>query len=597
MACVDRGAELLGLERRQLLGAAAVVRLSTTVGTNALITRSGPQVGLLLGRLLYGELAEALPGQVPIAPELIEEVPDGEDASGLALHAVRRLLERGARVIVIALGGEDVPAAERAMRERIAAEYPRHYLGAVPVLSSHQVSLSPNVGSRVRTAALNAYLHPLMSRFLYRVEDELRREGHRRPLLVANADGGSSRVAKTTAIRTWGSGPAAGVAGAAYLAGVLGSPALVTLDVGGTSSDIALLRDGRWRYVVEPTIEGAQVAVPLLELESIGIGGGSIVRLVDRRLQVGPQSAGAQPGPAAFGLGGQDATLTDAFCCTGVFDPDNFLGGRKRLDLRAADRALAPLAAELGTDVAGAAEQTITAAASIVAQGIRSALERRGVAPASAELLAGGGAGGLLGCYVASAAGMRAVRALALAPVFSAFGLSVLDRMHSYELAPSTEDLAGVVDALLERARRDMRTEGVDVEQLRFELEIEIGPDGAMLAERLGEVRSGADAVELLEVRGVQARLVRVRAVAATSRQPPEPPTDGRLASASRAVRFAGRAREVPVRPWGSLRSGERCHGPLLLEGIDTTFVLPPGFSALAGDHGDLLIHAATEKS
>ncbi|HEX4107953.1 MAG TPA: hydantoinase/oxoprolinase family protein [Solirubrobacteraceae bacterium] len=591
MACIDRGAELLGMGRRELLATADTVRLSTTVGTNALLTRSGPKIGLLLGRSLHDELAPALPQQVPITTELIEAVPEKQDPNGATLRAVRRLLERGARVLLIALDGEDLAVWECAMRERIADEYPRHYLGAVPVLGSHQVSRTPNAGARVRTAVLNAYLHPLMSRFLYRIEDELRREGHRRPLLIANADGGTSRVAKTTAIRTWGSGPAGGVAGAAHLAGALGSAALVTLDVGGTSSDIALLRDGRWRYVVEPTIDGAQVAVPLLELESIGVGGGSIVQAVEEGVRVGPQSAGAQPGPAAFGLGGEQPTLTDAFCCVGVFDPECFLGGRKRLDVAAAERALQPLAQALGTDVPGAGEQAIAAAAHTIAQGILALLDRHGTAPADTELLAGGGAGGLLGCLVAAAAGLDAVRAFALAPVFSAYGLSALDRMHGYELDPDAGELAGAVDELLDRARADMRSEGVALEELRCELEIETGPDGAVRAEPLGEVRTGTESAKLIGAAGEPARLVRVRARAPGRPRLPEAPSDGEPGPGERTVRLAGTDQPVPVRGWSSLRAGECLAGPLVLEGIDTTSLLPPGFAAVAGEHGDLLIH------
>lgn len=612
--CLDLAAAALGMSRPALLATAGTVRLSTTVGTNALIAGTGARVGLLLSERLYGELAATLPNQVPLPAELIAAVPHaapaGDPAAGPA-GQVKRLLEHGARIIVLGLDddrGDGLAAAETALREAIAREYPRHYLGTVPVLASHQVSLTPDNAARIRTAVLNAYLHPLMARFLYRVEDELRREGYRHPLLIANADGGSSRVAKTTAIRTWGSGPAGAVAGGAHLARLFGASLLLTLDVGGTSSDIALVAPGSWNYVVQPDIAGARVAVPLLELESVGVGGGSVIRAAEGgHLTVGPDSAGAQPGPAAYGLGGEQATVTDAFCCAGAFDPDNFLGGRKRLDTEAARQAIAEVASALGISVADAAARAITVAAAEVAGSVVDLVRRRGCRPADVELLVAGGAGGMLGCYVAAAAGLAAVRAVPMTPVFSAFGLSVLDRSHTYEL-PASGDiavLAGQLDAALARARADMRTEGVDPAWLRFELEIETGADGAVTARTLGTVSDGTQAAGLVAGAAEPARLVRLRAVAAGTPVPlPEtgPPPAGAAEAAppaERLVSFTGKPERAAVLPWSALVPGQRLDGPAVVESEHTTFLIPPGFTGVAGRHGDLLIHppATTARS
>lgn len=280
--CIDHAAAALGLQRQALLAETDVVRLSTTVGTNALINRSGAKVGLLMAGSLRDEFIARIPERLPLAKSLIETLPaPGVDSAAQTVQALRRLLDRGARVIVIALeDGPDLAHREGAVREFIAAEYPRHYLGAVPVLPSHQVTLTPAPFVRIDTAVFDAYLHPLMARFLYRVEDELRKSGYRQPLLVAQSNGGTSRVAKTTAIRTWGSGPAGGVAGAAAMAEQLKLETVVSLDVGGTSSDLSILRNARWSYAVEPLIDGVPVSLPVLELESIGIGGGSIARVI-----------------------------------------------------------------------------------------------------------------------------------------------------------------------------------------------------------------------------------------------------------------------------------------------------------------------------
>ncbi|MGH7802905.1 MAG: hydantoinase/oxoprolinase N-terminal domain-containing protein, partial [Candidatus Binatia bacterium] len=220
LACIDHAAALLGLDRSGLLRRTEVVRLSTTIGTNTLINRTGAKVGLLVDGPMHDVVTAKLPERLPLSRSLIERVAaSSADVGDETVAALRRLLEHGARIIVVALAdGPDLAARERAVRGFIAAEYPRHYLGAVPIVPSHEVTLAPDPFVRVCTAVLDAYLHPTMSRFLYRVEDELRRSGSSRPLLVAQSNGGTSRVAKTTAIRTWGSGPAGGVAGAAALA-------------------------------------------------------------------------------------------------------------------------------------------------------------------------------------------------------------------------------------------------------------------------------------------------------------------------------------------------------------------------------------------
>ena len=303
--------------------------------------------------------------------------------------------------------GPDLASREATVRTFIAAEYPRHYLGAVPILPSHEVTLTPDPFVRVCTAVLDAYLHPVMSRFLYRVEDELRKSGYARPLLVAQSNGGTSRVAKTTAIRTWGSGPAGGVAGAAALARHLGLEGVVAVDVGGTSSDVAVLRGAEWTYAVQPTIDGVPASLPVLELESIGIGGGSIASVASGELSVGPRSAGSHPGPAAFGLGGQDATVTDAACALGVFDPAHFLGGRKRLDGDAARRAIEEkIAAPLGVSLEEAARRMLALGGPGRRKEIARSISARGLSGAATWLFATGGAGGLLATAMAEEAGL-----------------------------------------------------------------------------------------------------------------------------------------------------------------------------------------------
>jgi N-methylhydantoinase A len=435
LACVDAAAASWGLRRRALLRLVDAVRLSTTIGTNTLINRDGPTVGLLLGEEIVS-VARPRSASLPLLDDTVETIADtasGDDAT--VLGAVHRLLERGSRIIVIALGGRaELASRERRVRSIITADYPRHYLGAVPVLASHEVTACPDARVRVETAVLNAYLHPVMSRFLYRVEDDLRRDGFAHPLQVANADGGTSRVAKTTALRTLGSGPAGGAAGAAEIAAALELESVVTLDVGGTSSDIAVIHDGRWTYEVQPSVAGVTVSLPVVKLVSVGVGGGSILRGSDAALTVGPDSAGAQPGPACFGLGGADATLTDAALMLGILDPVRYLGGRKRLDVAAAERAMTALGEPLGMDAVEAARAALRVAAEQIATSVQERLAAAGQPPESTWLFAIGGAGGMLAARVARQAGLAGAVAFPLSPVFSAFGLSRLQVQHTYEI-------------------------------------------------------------------------------------------------------------------------------------------------------------------
>ena len=598
LRCIDDAAAQLGLDRAALLRAAGVVRLSTTVGTNTLINRSGAKVGLLLDAALHAAVASRLPERLPIAAALIEALPapaaDGAPAATVA--ALRRLLERGARIVVVALdAGADLAARERRVRSFIGAEYPRHYLGAVPVLPSHEVTLTPDPFVRVCTAVLDAYLHPVMSRFLYRVEDELRKSGYTRPLLVAQSNGGTSRVAKTTAIRTWGSGPAGGVAGAAALADHLGLEGVVSVDVGGTSSDVAVLRGGRWSYDVQPTIDGVPASLPVLELESIGIGGGSIAAVVSGELRVGPKSAGAQPGPAAFGLGGQEATLTDAACVLGLFDPAHFLGGRKTLDREAARRAVEErVARPLGTGAEDAARRILAQAARVVAHEISRALGERGMSPAATWLFATGGAGGLLAAPMAAEASLAGAVAFPLSPVFSAFGLSRLDVLHTYEATPENADLG----ALIERARRDMRGEGVDVATVALRLEADVSGDGRIDALDLGDASDAEAALARARTHGGRLRLLRLKAIA-PGRRSALPSRSGGTSRppSSRAVAWGVSTQATPLYDWNALPAQTVIEGPAIVESRDTTVPIPPGVQARVGAGGELVMTEGSHRS
>ncbi len=592
LACLDHAAEALGLERGELLLRTDVIRLTTTIGTNTFINRTGARIGLLVGATLAGRISELANG-VPLAQDLILPVPEdvepGNDREVRA--ATRSLLERGARILVIALNsGTDLPEREARVRAVIAEDYPRHYLGAVPVLTSHKVTPVADGILRIQTALLNAYIHPVMSRFLYRVEDQLREDGYCRPLQIGNANGGTSRVAKTAALRTWGSGPAGGVAAAAEMARHLGLEHAVAVDIGGTSTDIGVISGGRWGYEIEPSIEGVAVALPMLGLRSTGIGCGSIARVVDGDLEVGPESAGAQPGPASYGLGGLDATVTDAACCLGFFDPAHFLGGRRALDIGAAKRAIAEnVAGPLGVEVEAAAARVIDRTATLVAKSVHEELSRTGVDAHRCALLATGGGGGLLGHAIGARLGAPAVYAFPISPVFSAFGVSRLDVLHTYEILPRADTAKRDLAAVARSAIADMRGEGIDADQVRLRYEGERSDGDGVVVEDLGGARSRV--VDAVRARGETLRLVRVKA---TARRPREKLAGINAATrvpkpkGSREIHWTGSTASAPLFDWTNLPKGMVVTGPAVLETAETTLIIPPDAEGTVGRLGEV---------
>lgn len=597
LKCIDHAATLLGLDRALLLRKTDVVRLSTTLGTNILINRDGAKIGLLVDAGVSQAIEGRLPQTLPLAEGLTQVLPDADaaDSHARTVACLRRLLERGARILVIALsGGPDLAQRERGVRGLIASEYPRHYLGAVPVVPSHEVTLAPDPVIRVCTAVVDAYLHPVMSRFLYRVEDQLRDSGYQHPLLIAQSNGGSSRIAKTTAIRTWGSGPAGGVSGAAALAQALDLDAVVAVDVGGTSSDVTVIEKGQWTYSVQPDIEGIRVSLPVLELDSVGIGGGSISNVTDGNLGVGPRSAGAQPGPAAFGLGGTNATVTDAACALGWFDPSHYLGGRKTLDVAAARAVIDEMVAgPLGLDTADAARRILDQAASTVASDVRKLLDRRRLSSKDAWLFATGGAGGLIAAGIARHAGLKGFMAFPLSPVFSAFGLSRLDLLHVYETEGGPHARAAL-EELKRRAVRDMRGEGADISRIGYTLELETPGTDRVAA----QVRDLGDAQDLDAAigripKGGGAHLLRLKAVVPGHRHPLAELAGGqRAANGSRAVAWTRSPEPTPVYEWDGLAAGTAFAGPAIVESSDTTIPIPPGHRVSVGSQGELRVTA-----
>src|SRR5580704_3786961 len=301
-----------------LLQSTDCIRYSTTQGTNALVQRAGPQLGLLVTDPTLVEGLAATQAQEDLLAALVGDrwgqisLGAGDEALSRELLApVNDLSARGARRLVIAVSGADGADGsqdEARVKGLLLRLYPRHLLGAVPLLFSWELVADPDDIRRTWSGLLNAFLHPAMERFLFNADRRLRDARARQPLRIFRNDGASSRVSKSAALKTYSSGPRGGLEGTRALAAHYGLRHLVMVDVGGTT-------------------EHAPSSLELAAITSYGVGGSSIFRVADGRLTVGPDSVGAAPGPACFGLGGDQPTITDVLLLAGLLDPATYLGG------------------------------------------------------------------------------------------------------------------------------------------------------------------------------------------------------------------------------------------------------------------------------
>lgn len=658
---IEEGATSLGIKMEQLLPDIDMIRYSTTIAMNRLIERKGPRLGLITTEghedvVLIGRGAQWIDGTRvaerrnlavqkkpdPLIPrDMIVGAKERVDSRGNVIRPldeddlrakVRYLVNRGARGFVISLlWGFLNSVHEKRVKEIIRNEYKEFHIGYLPVVLAGQVVGKLGEYERTLAAILDAYLQRSMQIELSAMWDKLRERGYKKPLLMIQSSGGIAEVFRTTASRTFNSGPVSGLMGAHHVAKSLGYHNVIMTDMGGTSFDVGLVvKDSVRSYDFRPIIDKWMVGITMIKTLSIGAGGGSIAsinKLLQNRLEVGPKSAGSMPGPVCFNRGGKEPTVTDADVVLGYINPDYYFGGRMRLNKNAAIQAIRErIAKPLAIEVEQAAEVIRKIVNGNMASAIMKEVHLRGYSPEDFVLFVGGGAGAThVEGYKAD---VKKAVMFHFSPVFCAFGSSTMDIMHVYEaskkitmLEPGTQKPAEefgaynrTVENLVEQARRDLVADGLNPQDAALVLELDMLYGGQFHVKRtlsprlavqnVGDVHAVCDAFEkefseafspfvVNPEGGVFIESFILKAIVPTKKvELPKMKLEGSNASAARKGErpvFWPETKSytaTPIFAYESLRPGNVIDGPAVVEGEYTTLVVPASMTFSVDERG-----------
>jgi N-methylhydantoinase A len=642
MDALGAGAQALGLELGRFCRDIDFLSHGTTVGTNTIIQKKGAKVGLITtrghedaihimrGSRGYGgrdirkvvHFPETSKPRPIVPKRLIRGVSERVDCFGEVVvelnlqeaeNAVRELLAQGVEAIAICfLWSFRNPRHELRVKELVRRIAPRLF-----VTCSFDIAPKWGEYERVTATTLNAYLGPVMSGYLEKLNSSLKTLGYRHGLQITQCSGGTVPVERAgeAPLLTLDSGPVSGVTASMFLSAAMGEKNVITTDMGGTSFDVAIIHDGRPAYSFVANTDQYEYFLPKVDLQAIGAGGGSLVRAQadTRTMTVGPDSAGAFPGPVCYGRGGTVPTVTDAQLVLGYLDPGRFAGGRMTLNRDAALQAITGLASKIKMSPLECAAGICRIVELQMADVIRKVTVEKGYDPRDFVLFAFGGAGPAHAGVFAQELGVRkvVVPQRKAASTWCAFGAAAADVLHLFEhseimVTPVAanrinEALAG----LQKKAAQLMTSEGIAASRQRFEFsldvrhkgqinEVEVPLDGARLKNDY-EPRLRRHFVTLYEklygrgaaLAGAELEIVvcRLRARALTPR-----PRLNRAKKVSFAIPKAakrplrsiywpdlGRHRPTPVFDGEKLASGNRIKGPAIVETADTTVVVHPG--------------------
>jgi N-methylhydantoinase A len=614
----------------------------TTVATNALIQHSGAPTGLItsdgfrdlleIGRQKRPDLYDLQADKPPVLVErrLRCEVPerllhDGRIETALGEAAVREaarmLREAGVKAVAICFLYSFLdPAHEQAARRIVTEEFPDAF-----VCASHEVAPEFREYERLSTTVVNAYLGPIMAFYIRGVADRLAALGVTARPYLTQSNGGviAFDMAARLPVRTVLSGPSTGVVGAQATARLAGVRDIITFDMGGTSTDVALLQGGEARLAREAVVHGYPIKAPMLDIHTVGAGGGSIA-FVDSGglLKVGPRSAGADPGPACYGRGNDEPTVTDANVVLQTLNPSYLLGGRMKVRQDLARAAIDRLAAKLGRDPLGTADGIIAVVTANMARAIRVISVQRGHDPRDYTLVAFGGAGPLHAARLAAELDIRRVLVPRNPGILCAMGLLQADLRADFATTRLLALSAAVIDevkAIVAGLRRRCATwfaeAGVEAHARRIALSVDMRyagqnyelsvpwPDGRLTAATIDELAAGFAAAHqqlygfVAEDEPMQLVTFRAEAIGIVQKVELRPAAVGgpnpRAAEVGRRkvwLREAGAFVSCPLYDRDRLHAGNRIEGPAIVEQMDATTVIPPGAAATVDPYLNLVL-------
>jgi N-methylhydantoinase A len=616
----------------------------TTLGINALLTRGGARVAIVttagfrdvyeLGRTdrepMYDFKYRKPPSLVPRQFVLEVEQRVRHDGSEIvafnrasAVEAARRVKELGATAVAVCfLHSYADPTHELAMEEVLKEECPDVF-----VTLSHRLSREYREYERTSTAVIDAYVKPITTSYLEALESRLGSSGFGGHFLLTRSGGGAMTVtaAKEQPVHLVLSGPAGGVIGATALGKILGRENLITIDMGGTSLDASLIAGGQAKVDSEQTFQTLPVSIPTIDIHTIGAGGGSIAWADEGgHLQVGPKSAGAVPGPAFYGKGGENATFSDAALAVGYLDPDNFLGGDIEIDPSLTKTAIDKLAGEIGLSYEQTAAGILRISEAKIAGAVRVISVERGYDPRDFSILAYGGAGAFVAAKVARDLSIPYAIVPPGASTFSAFGMLMTDVITDFsqtKVTPIDGESVPAVNAifaeLVARGSEALRADGIAEESWVFLPSVEMryqGQEHAINVPVHSHELAAGDVPQILEQFNAQHRqtyghamddpveivTVRLRAVGVLPR--PELPKIAAGTGDSGAARIGSRQVfsgerdahvEYAVYDRTKLGAGDTLPGPAIVEESTSTTVLHENDVLTVGEYGELIIQTA----
>ena len=616
----------------------------TTVAINTLVQRKGAKTGLIttagfrdvleiqrtnrpdMYNLFYRKPVPLVPRNLRL--EVAERImADGSIETPLDLESVRtavtELVAQGVTAIAICF----LNAYSNANHEEQTAAFVRETFPALEVTASHEVAREWREYERTSSTVMNAYLMPSVRNYLGQLTEQMAtidgdESGYTGQVLLTKSDGGLTPAAgagrQPTSMLM--SGPAGGVLGAAEYGRVISMPNLITFDIGGTTCDVSLIKEGKPLLVRDRLVEGYPVLAPFIDIHSIGAGGGTIL-WADQSdmLRVGPQSAGAEPGPACYGRGGQEPTITDAYVVLGLIDPAVFLGGKMPLNPDLARRALEPLAQRVGMSIETCARGALTILDHAMVAALRVVSIERGHDPRDFTLMAFGGAGSLHIGSLARELGIRRGLVPRYPSLFSAWGILAADIRHSYTrtLNRMTDEVTvGDINELLAELQREgteqLQRDQIQPEAMRFVATADMRYAGqehsvnvacptqmdqmamAALVERFHQAHEMAYTYRLpddpVTITNIRLDAVGVQATPQLTPWTVEGSAEDALLGHRQVYFDADQpATTTPIYGRDQLGRGVHLTGPCIVEEATSTTVILPGQSVHVDDYGNLL--------